>query len=80
MLANGITAIRQMDGTAELLEERREAALRIDFRAENCCYAGPMLLTPTPSRRSKAAEVDSRRRKAPTSSRGPGASTDVLRP
>ena len=46
MLANGITAVRQMDGTAELLEERREGLLfESIFAPKLLAMPGPVLLT-----------------------------------
>lgn len=46
MLANGITGIRQMDGTAELLAERREGRLfESAFAPKLLAMPGPVLLT-----------------------------------
>jgi hypothetical protein len=63
MLANGITGIRQMDGTAGLLEERREGRLfESTFAPKLLSMPGPVLLTTnafTPQ--DGVAEVDRQR-------------------
>ena len=60
MLANGITAIRQMDGTAELLEQRREGQLfESTFAPKLLAMPGPVLLTTNAfSPQQAIAEVD----------------------
>lgn len=60
MLANGITGIRQMDGTAELLEERREGWLfESTFAPKLLAMPGPVLLTTNAfSPEEGVAEVD----------------------
>jgi imidazolonepropionase-like amidohydrolase len=60
MLANGITAIRQMDGTAELLEQRREGRLfESTFAPKLLAMPGPVLLTTNAfSPEDGIAEVD----------------------
>ena len=60
MLANGITAIRQMDGTADLLEERREGRLfESTFAPKLLAMPGPVLLTTNAfSPEAGVAEVD----------------------
>jgi len=63
MLANGITGIRQMDGTAELLEERREGRLfESTFAPKLLAMPGRVLLTTNAfSPRDGIAEVDRQR-------------------
>ncbi len=60
MLANGITGIRQMDGTAELLEERREGRLfESTFAPKLLAMPGRVLLTTNAfSPQDGVAEVD----------------------
>ena len=60
MLANGITAFRQMDGTADLLEQRREGRLfQSKFAPKLLAMPGPVLLTTNAfSPEAAVAEVD----------------------
>jgi len=60
MLANGITSVRQMDGTAELLEKRRQGLLfQSTFAPKLLAMPGPVLLTTNAFSPAQAiAEVD----------------------